>query len=434
MQWSTFQTILIVAFGFILFIAVLIFAGIIPGFRAPSGGVGGSVTLWGVLPTDVAQPLIDQFNKVHETQFTVVYQAHDPARIEGELVEALASGTGPDLVMLPHTALWPERNKLTQFSYQSISQRSFLDSFARGAGIYLDQNGIWALPFAIDPLVLYYNPDLLAAGQFVRPPETWEELQTMAKTLSKTERNGNVLQSAIPLGEFSNITHAKDLLSLLIMQTGNPITSYGATGLQFTLDSTLGKATPPAAEAVGFFTRFSDPTNTAYSWNTAEPEARDAFARGQAVFYLGYASEYSVLRRQNPQLSMDVTMVPQPTNTPTRLTFGRFLGLSIPRGAHNPTTAIQVAGVLAGAEASAIFANALNQAPANLTALSKVPSDPAAAVAYRSAVIARAWLDPNPAKTSEAFENLLRTIKSGRLAPLAALQETEQQLRTIIAE
>ena len=265
MNWSSFQTALVIILGLIVFIAVLIFAGIIPGFRAPSGGAGGSVTLWGTIPEESVRALLAGFSRLHEKEFTLNYVAKNPLTIESELVEALASGEGPDLVMLPHQALWRERNKLWPFSFETVSERAFLDSFVSGANLYLDpQNGSWALPLLVDPLVLYYNADLLATGHFATPPASWDDLQTMAKALSKSDARANLSRSAIALGEVGNIPNAKDILSLLMLQTGNPVAVVNQTTgkLDFTLNP----------EAVDFYTRFADPTNSAYSWNSAKRE------------------------------------------------------------------------------------------------------------------------------------------------------------------
>ncbi len=434
MQWSTFQTALIIAFGLILFIAVLIFAGILPG-RNQTIGNGGTVVLWGTLPETAANAALEPFKRAYQKSFNLTYVAHNPDTIEGELVEALAEGRGPDLVMLPHEAVWLERNKLVPFSFDLVSERDFLDTYVGGAELYLAKTGSWALPLAVDPLVLFYNPDLLAAGKFATPPQTWVELQTMAKTLSSSDSRGNLSRSAIPLGEFGNILHAKDILSLLMLQTGNPIAELNRLNgaLSFTVGTPLaGQEAPATAEAVSFFTRFSDPSNTAYSWNAAQPEARAAFTRGQAVFYLGYASEYEALRRQNPQLALDVARVPQLANNSSALTFGRLVGFSLPRGAKNPVTAAEVARLLTMTpELSAALAGALGAAPASAKALAAPPSDPAAAIAYQSALIARAWLDPDPETTKGIFDNLFRAVKTGRLTPVAAVQSAQQQLAGI---
>ena len=432
MNWTTFQTILIIVFGFVLFMAVLIFSCIIPGWCTPSGGLGGTVTLWGPLEQNTADRALEPLKRAYEKEFTLVYVAKNPATIESDLVEALAAGQGPDLVILPATALWRERNKLAPLGFELVSRRDFADQFTRGADLYLGADGSWALPLAVDPLLLYYNVDLLNAGRLVKPPVTWEELQTMAGILSSSDRSGNLRRSTVALGESSNIPHAKDILSLLVLQTGNPLTRYNERGaLEFSLNDRQGRASAPAAEALTFFTRFADPTNKAYSWNASEPPARDAFVRGQSVFYLGYASEYASLHRQNPQLSIDAASAPQ-VGDATKLNFARFYGLSLTRAAPNAQTAAFVAQLLVGSEMSAALAHALGAAPASAAALARRPADPLAAVAYEAAITARAWLDPDPEATNGIFQNLIREVKIGRATAEQAVDQTQLQLNELL--
>ena len=52
-----FQLTLVGIFIFLLVLGVLIFSGILPGFRAPQGGIGGTVTWWGTLPSATLGPV-----------------------------------------------------------------------------------------------------------------------------------------------------------------------------------------------------------------------------------------------------------------------------------------------------------------------------------------------------------------------------------------
>ena len=54
--------------------------------------------------------------------------------------------------------------------------------------------------------------------------------------------------------------------------------------------------------ALLFYTDFTNPSKTSYSWNAALPQSFDAFTSGELAAYLGYASEYNSIISRNPNL------------------------------------------------------------------------------------------------------------------------------------
>src|SRR3990167_2430852 len=122
---NLFQTGLLIVFAFFIIFAVLVFAGIIPFFNATPDGVGGEVVLWGTLPSaNLAAPL-EELNRENEEVFSVRYVEKKAATFDTELVEALASGTGPDMILLPHELIVRHENKEFPIPYASFSARAF---------------------------------------------------------------------------------------------------------------------------------------------------------------------------------------------------------------------------------------------------------------------------------------------------------------------
>jgi hypothetical protein len=70
-------------------------------------------------------------------------------------IEALASGVGPDVFMLPSGKILKYRNKIYVIPYNVFSQRQFRDTFIEGAEIYMAPEGVLAFPVSVDPLVMY---------------------------------------------------------------------------------------------------------------------------------------------------------------------------------------------------------------------------------------------------------------------------------------
>lgn len=430
---STFQIVVLIVFGVSLLIGVLVFAGILPGFRGQSGGVGGTVIWWGTVSEEVIRPALDNFRRSNESEFRLEYVAKDSRTLESDLLEALASGLGPDLVSLPENFIVRHDNKFLPIPYESFSRRLFLDTFIRGGEIYLAPEGVLGLPLTVDPLVLYYNQDLFTSARLVAAPTVWSEIQKVVAALTEIDANRNLRRGAIALGQFQNIVHAKDILAMFIMQAGNPIVdrpSGGEGKWLVVLRDQLGFARPPAGEALTFFARFSDSANTLYSWNASQPEARLAFLRGDLAMYLGFASEADRLRQQNPQLNFDAALVPQRENYPV-LTIARFSALAVARSSRNIATAVRAAYLLSAGDFAAEYSNAVSLPPARNDLLRRGHADTLLAVFYQAAIQSRAWPDPDPVASAEIFRRMFEAVQSGRTSVGEALNRGHGELAAL---
>jgi len=60
-------------------------------------------------------------------------------------------------------------NKLYTIPYAAYTERTFRDTNIDGAQLFLSTTGVTALPLLVDPLVTYYNKDILAAKKLCYP-------------------------------------------------------------------------------------------------------------------------------------------------------------------------------------------------------------------------------------------------------------------------
>ena len=425
---SVFQMVILGLFIAVLLFGVLVFAGILPGFRQEPVGVAGKIVWWGTWDEPIIQPLVARLNTENLDKFSLTYVVKPAATLEAELTEALAVGSGPDLVSLPSSWVIADGNKFVPMPTEVMSPRQFEDSFINLAAVYQVPDGVLASPITFDPLVLYYNKDLLARAGLSRPPATWTQFKLDAEVLTRRDERDNILQSAAALGLFSNITHAKDILSLLFIQAGNPIVTAATNGWAVVLKEDLGIKPPPSPRAVEFFVQFADPASRTYSWNRSLPEAADNFVAGRSALYLGYGSEWADLTARNPHLSLGVALVPQRDETGT-VTAGRLTGLAITRQAGGrATAAFAAASALSSPAAAGELTPQHGLAPARRDLLAERVTDPVRTIFYRSAVSARGWPDPAPAATTEIFRRLIEGVVAGRATAEQAVARAHQEL------
>lgn len=418
---STFQL-----FVTTLFIAFTIFGvGVFALFGGALGGGGvGAVTVWGTEDKEIVTLLIDNLRAQDKSLQDVTYVEKEDATYRSELLNAMASGRGPDLFIVAQSDMNAFSDKVIPISYNTVSQSTFISSYVDMGQVFLTSYGALALPFTIDPLVMYWNRDLFAGAGISQTPRSWNEFLNLAPKITSLDATKSVTRSAVALGEWGNVVHAKEILAALFMQAGDNIVVRGSNDA---LQSVFGlvteaSATSPAESALRFYTEFANPSKTTYSWNKSLPRSDSAFVSGQLAVYFGFASEYPSMGERNPNLRFGVAVVPQ-LSAGTRITSGKLTGLAIPRTSHNVNGAILVAQKLSSKEAAAALFTATGFPPVRRDLALDTSSSAVAATFVDSALIARGWQDPEPTGTSEIFKTMIESVVSGRSDPATAVGE-----------
>ena len=425
-----FHIIVLAAFIFLAVVGVVVFAT----YRAKSGQGIGAVTMWGTLPQALMESVLQSVRETHADFNNVSYVEKDPRTYESDMVNAIAAGTGPDIFLLPQDRILSFGNKIMPIPFSVVSERVFRHTYLDAAGIYLSAAGIAGIPYTIDPMVMYWNRDLFATAGVALPPNTWDQFFALSKIITKKNPAGTVTRATVPLGEYANIPHAKDILATLILQVGNPIVRVSQGEFQETFDmNNVPGITPQAPEtALRFYTEFSNPTKDTYTWNRGLPNAREMFTAGDVAMYFGFSSELPAIRNANPNLNFDVARLPQALDAKTSITFGRMTALSIPRGARNPNGAFQVASVLSGDAALAALSLQSSLPPVSRALLSQNPPQAYQSVFFSSALIARAWFDPSPEETDIIFKNMIEDTTSGKARLSEAVQSAARDMANLL--
>lgn len=432
MKTSTFQLLALVLFGFFILIGVGAFAA----FGGLLGGSSvGPVTIWGTADANTFNNMIATLASGDKTFSAVRYVQKDPATYDSTLINAMAGGQGPDLFLVSQEQVASFADKITPIPYSAVSQAQFIGSYIDEGQIFLTQNGALALPLLIDPLVMYWNRDLFASAGIAQPPRYWSDFLTIAPKLTSLDSGNNVHQSAVALGTWKNIDHAKAILSALFMQAGDPIVTRNASGQLTPMLGTAPVNAPsnPAESALRFYTEFANPGKTTYSWNNALPQSGAAFVNGSVGVYFGFASEYQPIAARNPNLSFGVAALPQLEGNAAHLTFGQITGVAISRSAANPSGALLVVQRLTGQKAVALLAQQIFLPPVRRDVVIDTSSNAAAAIFVQSSLIARAWLDPNIAGTNTVFQNMVNEVLSGAQQPATAVAEASQAMAKVFS-
>lgn len=425
---KNFQLIILIVFIVGAIFGILVFSGAIPIGKNEVGSLG-TVVLWGTIPSQAIAPVIEDFNKTHPT-FIVKYVQKFSDTFNLDLLEALASGAGPDMFFLPDNLALSYANKIFTIPYASYPLNTFKNIFAAAGEVFLTPKGVLAFPMSIDPLVMYYNRSILDTNGVVYPPASWDDLINLVPTLNKKDDSNKIMTSTIALGHFSNVSNAKDILVALFMQAGNPLITQKNGVFVSTLSSPFGNYNLPSI--LKFYTDFADPSNSAYSWNRSFANSNDVFSKEESAFYFGFSSELQSLINKNPNQNFFVAGIPQIKNSNFKLTSARVTGLAISSFSKNFNTAFTVAGLMAGSDFATKFAKATNVPPARRDLLSKKPSDAYSPIFYSSALYAKSWLDPSPKDTTNIFSGMVNAVLSNNMSPMDAIQDANSKMSLLL--
>jgi ABC-type glycerol-3-phosphate transport system substrate-binding protein len=431
---SSFQTILITVFIIGFVIAIAIFSGLFSSSsKSASTTPSGTVQMWGIIPTEQMQPYVDSFND-QNYGYTLAYSYHSPDTFYQDIITALANGTPPDLVFISSEQFSQLGNKLYTIPYTTYPERQYRDDNIDGAQIFLGSAGVAALPLLVDPMVVYYNKDILASKNFVTVPSTWDDLVAAVPSLTKVNSSNQIIQSAIALGDADNIEHYRDILSTLFLQTGNSIMAYdpnsGTNQVTLSKDSGVAGSALPAAQALDFYTSFANTDSANYTWNSALPDSLQDFLAGNLAFYLGRASELFTIQAENPNLNFDVTPMFQSTSATRPITFGSFLAVGIMAKSTNPAAANAAALEMSNATNMDTLSKTLSLPPVNRSLLQVSQPNPYISVFFQAALSSFAWPDPNPTSTDQIFHDMINNVNSNTTDSETAIYDATSELQT----
>jgi len=424
-----FQIGLLGFFGVLALLSLIIIAsyqGVINNEVSP---YGDGVIIWGTLDERAVLTAIENI-AVTDKDFNVVdYFQKDERTFETELVNAIADGKSPDAIILSHEDLVTLRNKLQPIPYEAIPERTFKDNYIDGAEIFARPDGIYAIPLAVDPLLMYWNRDLFAKAGFAIPPATWETLTDVVQVITLRDTTRNILQSTIAFGEYRNVTNAKAILMMLLMQTGSRLVEEGDGRYYVALDESLAEdSSKPFNSTLQFFVEFSNANSPNYSWNRSISDDLTAFLAEDLALYFGFGSEYEKLREQNPNFNFDTASVPQGAGANVQRTYGRFYGLALIKSSDNQQGSYQAIMKLTNGDTVGSLTKELNFAPANRYVIAGGATDAYQQTIFNQALIARGWLDPGREESNTIFQTMVEDVVSSRQKVTSAVSDALRRL------
>ncbi|MBI2448285.1 extracellular solute-binding protein [Candidatus Microgenomates bacterium] len=293
-----------------------------------------TLTMWGLFDdSTVIQPLIDSFNYKYPN-VEIIYSKKDYADYETSLVDAIASDQGPDIFLIHNDWLPKHKNKLSPAPENIISLEDYAATITPSAYTdFVDNNKIYALPFATDNLALIYNKELFKKAEISVPPTTWEDVLSYNKILTKKAIGDptKIETAGIALGTAGNVGRAGDVLLAIMLQNSTPIVSGDRNSYDFNQFRKDAEGIPryPGTEALEFYANFADPAKSSYSWNKDMGDPIKAFAEGKVAMLIGYSYFLPSIKRLNASIDVQVSSMPQIKGSLDPVTLANYWGWGV---------------------------------------------------------------------------------------------------------
>ena len=166
------------------------------GAAASSGGVK-ELSLWdfhGAAEGEFFKSLPDLYTQVNPNVKITVQTVPWDDYLGTKLEAAFAAGAGPDLFFVSPGTIGKYINSGIAYALNAFMAGKIVSDFSPSSikGVSIGDK-IYAIPFEIELVGLYYDADALAAAG-VQPPATWDDLKAAALKLKTDKRAGITIE------------------------------------------------------------------------------------------------------------------------------------------------------------------------------------------------------------------------------------------------
>lgn len=256
--------------------------------------------------------IFENYKKLNPTVTRISYKKLTVDTYKKELIDALASGQGPDIFLIHNDWLPSFSDKITPAPVEILNEQKFRQDFPDVVSFdFLDQGKAWAVPLSVDSLALYYNKDLFNAAGIATPPKDWDQFVDDVSKLTEVDSTGEIIRSGAALGTAYNINRSTDILNLLMFQNGTEIADSNGSIVLGQGKRVNGETTVPAENALSFYDSFAKSGSSHYTWNKNMHYSIDAFSEGQVAMMFNYSWNIKTIENKAPKLNFAVAPVPQ---------------------------------------------------------------------------------------------------------------------------
>ena len=396
----------------------------------------GSTTLevWGVFDNQAAySQMFGQFQAINP-DVNFIYRKIDVETYEQELLSALATNRGPDIFQVHSSRI--NQNQVHLVPVTNLTQNLFGISNTQLMNNYVDVVApdmlrglsLYAIPFSVDTLALYYNDTIFFNNILSSPPPTWTDFLAYVEKLADVNlENGSIVRPAAAIGTARNINRSTDILMALMFQSGVDI--YDQTFQNVILDKS-----PGAENSLKFYTDFTSPRKKVYTWNTAQDFSTDGFARGDVAMIFNYSYLRPTLTRINPALQYSIAPLPQISNPDNPVSYANYWAYGVSANSDSPAKAWEFLLFAQQKDIVQSYLNATGRPPARKDLAFEIAQNPNHFnhVFAKQALFAKTWFQNNPDENERILANMIESVVIGTRTIEEALEEASFEMSKVL--
>lgn len=448
-------------FAFVFVIASIFFlSGCLKDRNPINYNIG--LEVWGLIDdSDAFKEINENYKRINPQIKNIQYKkvSSNVEEFERELLNAIASGKGPDVIFFHNSWLLEHAEKVAPYpqSNQYLGQfnKTFIDVATTD---FIKDDNIYAMPLHSDTLALFYNKDIFNQQSIVKAPETWEELTKYVEKNTTIDQAGNISRSAVALGRSNNpggINRASDIITLLFMQNGLDLNNDNNYSVGFDQSAS-------SISVLDFYTSFAK-NSPLYTWNSKMDYSVDSFRFGKTAMMINYSYMANRLKNTDPKLNFEVAPMPQ-FDLENKVNYVNYWGLAVIKNKalipDNPNQPINYTNedrvkeawkyikyvttgkltnkegqeITATPDPTELYLNNTKKPAARKDLIDKQKNDPLLGVFATQALTAKSWQRPVELKTDVIFNEMIDSVVSGKSTTREAVQAAARKLNILLKE
>jgi multiple sugar transport system substrate-binding protein len=390
------------------------------------------LSYWGLWePESVMQPVIDKFEDMYPNikinysqQSFTVYESTLYSRLQQA---ADSTEPTPDIFRIHNTwtpkyykYLYPLPSEIMSVQeYSEIFYPTVINDFTA------KDSNIYAMPWSIDGLMVFYNKTIFQEVGVEKPPEDWDSFAELVYRLTKRDTAGRIVQSGLAIGASRNIMHSAEIISYLLLLEGLEVMDSTRTRINLN--------TPGAERVFRTYTDFA-------VWSPTTKTDLELFYAGELAMMIAPSWRAFDIIEASPMIEFDTAPLPQLKENEENVFFSTYWGEAVSRTTPHPLEAWAFVKFLAEKEQQmTLYSNASRirafGEPYSLVELnSEMLGKPYVSAIAEMAPFMKSIPIGDEQTVHNIIDNTITDIFENRRRISTSLQEAEQAINNRIAQ